>query len=298
MTRGRVGLTGATGFVGRSVLARLLEGGYSVNVLARNPEKALGLKATGVEIFKGDVTLPASIDPEFFRDLDFLIHLVGIIRESGRQTFELVHFEGTRNIVDLAKEAGIKKYVHMSGLGTRPDARSRYHKTKWKAEEYVRSSGLTHTIFRPSVIFGKSGEFIDTLVKLISYSPIVPAIKSGKLQPVHVRDVAECFVRALDAEETNGRTIPIVGPEQLTLREIIERVCEVMGKRRLIVSVPPDFIYIPTLLLQSVLRNPPLTTEDLIMLEEDNTASLEEVRSVFPDYSPTPFKEGLREFLG
>lgn len=283
--------------MGRNVLARLLKGGYSVNILARNPEKALSLKAPGVEVFKGDITLPSSIDPEFFRDLDFLIHLVGIIREQGRQTFELVHFEGTKNIVDLAKKAGIKKYVHMSSLGTRPDARSRYHKTKWKAEEYVRSSGLTYTIFRPSIIFGENGEFVDTLARLIRYVPIVPAIKSGKFQPVHVSDVAECFVRALDAEETNGRTIPVVGPEQLTLKEIIEEMCESMGKKRLIVSVPPDFMYIPTLLLQSVLKNPPLTTEDLIMLEEDNTASLDEVRAVFPDYSPTPLKEGLREFL-
>jgi len=298
MSREIVGLTGATGFVGRNIVQSLLEEGYHVHCLVREPSKAEHIKAPGVTLFKGDVTEKSSIDPAFLSGVSYLIHLVGIISEAGTQTFKRVHFEGTKNIVDLAHEqGGIKKYVQMSALGTRSNARSQYHRTKWQAEEYVRVSELSFTVLRPSLIFGPDGEFIRTFADVIRKSPVVPAISSGGFYPVHVRDVASCFVKALTADETNGKTVPLGGRERLTLKEIIETLCRLMGKKRVILPVPAAVIYPPALLMQSVLKRPPITPDQLRMLGEDNTYDIEETKKVFPDFNPIGFEEGLREFI-
>ncbi len=281
-----------------NILRKLLEEGYRVNCLVRNPARAEDIKAPGVAIFKGDVTDKSSIDPAFLASASYVIHLVGIIREVDTQTFKRVHFEGTKNLVDLVVEkGGVKKYVQMSALGTRPNARSKYHITKWQAEEYVRSRELNHTILRPSLIFGPEGEFIRTFTNLIRMSPVIPAVKSGMLQPIHVRDVAHCFVDSLRLEQTDGQTIPLCGSQRLTLREIIETLCRVMGKKRVIISVPSAAMYPPAFLLQTLLKNPPLTLDQLRMLEEDNTCNIDKVKKAFPGFNPIGFEEGLREYL-
>jgi uncharacterized protein YbjT (DUF2867 family) len=155
-----IAMTGTTGFVGERVLNALLQRGYSVRGLVRDPGKfvAPGGSFTAV---KGDLADPAAL-AELVVGADVVIHLVGIIAEapSEGQTFEAVHYEGTVALLAAAKKAGVKRWVHMSALGTRPDAVSNYHRTKWRAEEAVRASGLAWTIIRPSMIHGPKGEFV------------------------------------------------------------------------------------------------------------------------------------------
>src|SRR3990170_1954845 len=237
-----VGVTGGMGFVGRSIVKKLLEDKWKVRCLVRKPEGSEDLKKQGIEIYKGDITNKSSIDESFFQDLSYLIHLVGIIKEVETQTLERVHFQGTKNLVDLAKNSGVKKFIHMSALGTRPDARSRYHSTKWMAEEYLRKNGLNHTIFRPSIIFGPDDEFINTFIR------------------------------------------------------IIKLLLKVLNVERVLIPIPSFLMYPPAYLFQTVLRNPPLTLDQLIMLEEDNVCDMKEVQDIF-SFSLLPLEEGLKQYL-
>src|SRR2546430_3389625 len=139
----RIFLTGATGFVGRNMLKRLLAEGHSVRALVREPEKAAALKEERVELAAGDVAEGAGVD-QGMQGCDAVIHLVGIILEKGRNTFERVHHLGTRNVVEAAKRVGVKRFVQMSALGARADGAAAYQITKWQGEEEVRRSGIPH----------------------------------------------------------------------------------------------------------------------------------------------------------
>ncbi|NBR68854.1 MAG: NAD-dependent epimerase/dehydratase family protein [Verrucomicrobia bacterium] len=153
-------VTGGTGFVGREICRRLAAEGLAVRALARHPSGQP--LPRGVEFFTGDVTRPESLRLAF-RGAKAVIHTVGIIREHGSQTFERIHTQGTAHVVAAAQTAGVPRYLHLSALGTRPGAVSRYHQTKWAAEEIVRSSGLAHTLFRPSLIYGKGDAFTEAM---------------------------------------------------------------------------------------------------------------------------------------
>jgi NADH dehydrogenase len=291
-----VGVTGGTGFVGRNIVEELLKENWNVRCLARRPQDAKDLKKQGIEIYKGDVTDKSSLDKSFFYNLTYVIHLVGIIKEVDNWTFERVHFEGTKNVVDLAKEAGVKKFIHMSGLGTKPNAKSKYHSTKWMAEEYLRKNGPNYTIFRPSIIFGRDDEFINTFIRMIRLSPVIPVLKGGKLQPIYVGNVVHCFVQSLSDPKTDRRTFELGGKEKLTLEEIIKTIMRVLDTERVLIPIPTSFMYAPAFLFQSVLKNPPFTLDQLKMLAEDNTCDMKEVLGIF-SFSPLPLEEGLKEYL-
>src|SRR5262245_43578982 len=146
---GTIFVTGGSGFVGSAIIDELLARGYSINALVNR--RPLSPANSRVRSVPGGLFSPAALD-EGMRNASAVIHVVGIIMEKPAQgiTFERIHFEGTKNVVDAANRAGMKRYVHISALGTRPGAVSEYHLTKYRAEEYVRASGLDWTIFRPS----------------------------------------------------------------------------------------------------------------------------------------------------
>ena len=153
--------------------------------------------------------------------MDAVIHLVGIISEAGDQTFENVHTRGTQNLVHAARRAGVKRLLHMSALGTRPNAVARYHQSKWAAEEIVRESGLEWTIFRPSIIYGPDDGFVNLFAKISRFSPLVPIVGNGqtKFEPVPVEAVAHAFVKGLTEPKAIGSAFDLCGPSTLTLNE-------------------------------------------------------------------------------
>jgi len=214
-------VTGATGFVGRSVVGELLSRGLTPVCLVRSSEKLFNQHRQVDPQRLVAVTGNVGNESALRRAAELsqaAIHLVGIIlaRPLRGQTFQRVHVAGTRNVVNAVREACISRYVHTSALGTRPDGVSAYHKTKWAAEEYVRGSGLDWTIFRPSVIHGHDGEFMQLMKRFMCglVPPVVPYFGSGaaRLQPVSVKDVAYCFVQALFEPEAVGKVIPLGGP--------------------------------------------------------------------------------------
>ncbi len=236
----RVLLTGATGFVGGYVLKKLVTSSDVPVCLVRDPEKLARKTAhfPGAQVISitGNLFSTAALRKAAAQS-DVAIHLVGIILQRGQDTFARVHYEGTRNVLTACQEAGIKRYVHMSALGARPNAVSRYHQTKHEAEELVRKSGLDWTIFRPSLIHGPDGEFME-LMKTFACGlvpPVMPYFGRGenRLQPVDVRDVAECFVRALDRPQTIHRAYGLGGPRSYSWKELY-RICQkhIPGARR------------------------------------------------------------------
>lgn len=228
-TLSNVLITGATGFVGRSVVREMLTRGLRPVCLVRNPEKLYRrhseVDRDRLTVIVGDLG-DATALRQAVEQVQAVIHLVGIIieRRLRGQTFQRVHVDGTRNVLEAAQRAGVSRFIHMSALGARADGVSKYHQTKWAAEELVRKSGLHWTIFRPSLIHGPDGEFMQLMKSFICglMSPVIPYFGTGqaRLQPVSVKDVAYCFVESLYREETIGQTYELGGPRRYSWVEL------------------------------------------------------------------------------
>jgi uncharacterized protein YbjT (DUF2867 family) len=288
---------GGTGFVGSHLVRRMRGNGLSVRVVARNPDKAHALADQGVEVVPGDISDKASLE-KAAAGSERIIHLVGIIQEAPGVTFKNVHVEGTRNLVEAARKAGVRQFFYQSAVGARPGAKSEYHKTKWQAEELVRASGIPYTILRPSLIYGPGDQFTLRLAEIIRQSPVLPVIGSGKskVQPIAIDDVVSCIVKAIASDAFLNESYEIGGPEQLTYEEVTRAIAGAMGIRRPAIHVPMLFMRPMARVLETVLPKPPLTTDQLIMLQEDNVCSMRDIREVF-GIEPIKFQEGLKKFI-
>ena len=298
-------LTGATGFVGQEVLRQLRGAGHSIRILARNPAAPRAQDAKSrhaVEVHPGDITDAGSLAGAC-NGMAAVIHLIGIISESGRSTFENIHTRGTQNLIAAAQNAGTRRFLQMSALGTRPGAVSRYHQTKWAAEQSVRASALDHTIFRPSLIYGPHDHFVNLFATIARFSPIVPVLgrRGARFQPVPVEVVAKAFVQALVTPETIGKTYDLCGPDTLTLSEILDSILEVTHRKRLELRVPAGLAWAQAALLEQVYpkllgRAPPLNRDQLIMLGEDHLGDPGPANALL-GLPQTPFREGIARYL-
>lgn len=301
----KVLVTGATGFVGREIVRQLHQAGQGIRVLVRNrtsPRVPEAVSRYGAEVYPGDVLDAASLDGAL-SGADAVIHLVGIISEVGESTFENVHTRGTKNMVAAARQSGISRFVHMSALGTRPNAASRYHQTKWAAEELVRHSGLDFTIFRPSLIYGSEDQFMNLFARIIRFSPVVPLMGSprARFQPVPVEAVAAAFARSLGEPKAVGQTYDLCGPEALTLSEIMDRILEVLQRKRLKLQVPLVLARCQAASLEFIFRcllrkASPLNRDQLIMLQENNVGNPQPANELF-GLNPVSVREGIAKYV-
>ncbi|MFL6436713.1 MAG: complex I NDUFA9 subunit family protein [Terriglobales bacterium] len=296
----KVFLSGATGFVGSHLLKRLLRDGYEVRALARRRSSGLAEPAPGsgsLEWIEGDVLSP-NVDFAI-AGCDAVVNLVGIIREHGKQTFEAVHHQATRNLVAAALRSGVQLFVQMSALGARSENASRYHVTKFAAEQEVRRSGLPHVILRPSLIFGPGSAFLDQMVGVMRAIPLVrPVPGTGKyrFRPVHVDDVVECFVQSLSNSAARGQAIDLVGAEELTLDNITSEIAACLGVHKTVIHIPIPLMRTTARLFSILPVTPPITPDQVRMLEEGSTASPEPMQRIF-GINPIAFRPGLRQSL-
>jgi uncharacterized protein YbjT (DUF2867 family) len=272
MTQGTVLVTGANGFVGRHVVRALVPRSEMVRAMVRSDRGAAVLAGVDCDLVRGDVT-----DPESLRaavtGCDAVVYLVAIL--AGRAgAFDRVIAQGTRNLLEAAREAGVRRWVQMSVLGASRETKDLvpYFHAKWEAEEAVRASGLPHAILRPSFVFGPDGGLVPRLARIARLAPVTPILGPGtqRLQPIWVDDVAEIVARCASGEQ-NG-LLELGGPDVVSWNELWTRLKTALGTRRPDLHLPFWFVRPQAVLLER-LPNPPVTRDQLTMLEAgDNVA--------------------------
>lgn len=291
-------VTGATGFVGANLVAKLIKDKNQVRAFVRLPQAAGFLKSMGCELVAGDVRVPQTLLNAVTPPVDTVINLVGILFETKGASFHDMHTQAAANVVNACIEKGVRRYIHISALGARKDARSEYHKTKWAAEELVRSSGLDYTIFRPSVIFGAQDKFTNLFAGIIKKTPVVIVPGSGlnKMQPVFIDDLTSAIATAVKAGWARGMTYDIGGKEAYTFDEIIDLIAAASNRTRFKAHIPLPLMRVAAALLERFLSKPPITRDQLLMLEEDNVTDGHVLSNVF-DITPLSLADGMKTYL-
>lgn len=291
----KVCVTGGTGFVGSEVLRQLVAAGHQVRVLIREGSERKLVVRDRLEVCRGDAGDAASLE-RAVEGCAALIHLVGIIREFPARgvTFERMHVEGTCNALAAAQRQGVRRYLQMSANGTGPAATTAYHRTKWRAEEAVRGSGLDWTIFRPSLIFGKGGEFVTLLAELIRSLPVVPVFGDGRyrMQPVAVAEVAQSFVRALELPQTVGQTYHLGGSVSYSYNEILDLTGRAIGRQRVRKLHQPLPLIRPLVRMLEGFERFPVTSDQLNMLLQGNVCDISAWRRDF-GIEPLSYADGI-----
>jgi NADH dehydrogenase len=292
----RIAVTGATGFVGRNLVNRLLDEKHEITVLTHR--RSGELFGNNVRAVQGSVDRVSEMVAAF-RGADLVFHLVGILTETRENTFEKTVAQGTENVVGACEEARVNRIVYLSALGTSAHAETAYHKTKYHAEQSVQKSKLQWTIFRASIIYGKNDGFLTTMSKVIRYLPFVPIFGDGhyKIQPIFIADLCEVMVGTLSIPSSFNQIIDIGGPEQLDYKTAIELLKKAMGKRRVNFHIPFGVIMPVAGLLQTILKPAPLTIDMLKMLKMGNTGDISRMRAIF-GIEPIKFEQGLNHVFG
>jgi uncharacterized protein YbjT (DUF2867 family) len=269
-------VTGGTGFVGGHVVHELRRRELPVRCLVRDLRKGAKLAAWGCELAEGDVT-----DAESLRGaaagVDTVVHLVAI-RQGSREQFRRIMVEGTRDLLAAARDAGARRFLHMSALGTSEQTKDLvpYFWAKWENEQQVRAAGIAFAIFRPSFVFGPDGGILPTFVRLARLTPVTPIVGSGRqhIQPIWADDLAAYFGEAVGRDDVVDRVFELGGPDVVSWNEFWERLKRVRGIRRPSIHVPVGLMKANALLTERLPGNIPLTRDLLKMLEHgDNVVS-------------------------
>ena len=293
-------ITGATGYIGRHLVARLVEKGERPRCLVRNLSRAADiLSADKVELVQGDTTNPTSLEAAV-QGIDTIVHTAFITadhKQSSGNQYEATNVQGTANLITAAKAAGVKHMIEISGLGTKPDKPGSYMQGRYLAEKMLKESGLDWTIIQPSVLFGKDAPFIKGLADLIRTSPVVPLIGGGKVmfQPIYVEDVVTVIMQVLDdPARTNGKTYTIGGPAYYSFTQVIDALMHTMHKTRIKAPAPSSLVGLGSAVMEMVLPKPPLTKAAMTLFTFDNTTDLNSVERDF-GFAPMSFTHYLDE---
>jgi len=253
-----------------------------VRALVRGQSQAGKVQALGAQPVTGDVTDPASLAGAM-KDVDTVIHLAAVNRDRGAVTMERVNQQGTINVVDAAKLAGVKHIINVVGLGASPSKPYPLAKTQGVGVDAIIKSGVPYTILEASVIFGAGDEFLNTLAGLARVPPfmIVPGDGQSKFQPIAASDVAACVVKSVTLPSVLNKRLQICGAEILTLEQIIDEILKTMQLSRTKLKMPVPVLGIAVGLMDALLPRPPVTPSLLAQLGVDNVATDNATQKVF-----------------
>ena len=268
---------GGSGFLGRHVVRALAKRDYRIRVAVRRPELAGHLQPVGrvgqIHAVQANLRYPASVTAAM-RDSEVAINLVGILTESGRQTFDAVQGRGAESIAKAAAAVSARM-VHVSAIGADAESASGYARAKALGEQAVLAAIPAASILRPSVVFGPEDDFTNRFAGLAKVSPFLPLIGGGttRLQPVYVGDVAQAVADAVDGKTKPGAVYELGGPEILTMREIMEFILKITERKRLLLPLPFGLAKLQATLLQFAPGALKLTPDQVELLQSDNVVS-------------------------
>jgi len=267
----RIAITGGTGFVGSNVAEELLKDGHEVVLISRKIpkiKKALNRinQASFLPIALGDKNLLTKA----FDGCEAVIHCAGINREIGSQTYANVHIHGTRNVIDAAKASNVKKILFISFLKARPNSGSAYHESKWLSEEMIRKSGLDYTILKPGVIYGRGDHMLDHLSQAFLSLPVFAFVgfRDRNIRPVAIEDLTKIIKSVVIEKKLSFKTVPVLGPEELSLCTAVRRVAHVLGKNPFFIRLPVSIHYLIAWLLERIMVTPLVSLAQIRILSE------------------------------
>ncbi|MBN9431434.1 MAG: complex I NDUFA9 subunit family protein [Bosea sp.] len=272
-----VTIFGGSGFIGRHAVRALAKRGWRIRVAVRRPDLAGHVQPLGavgqIMPVQANLRYRWSVD-RAVEGADAVVNLVGILSESGRQSFNAVQAFGARAVAEATRAAGIPNLVQMSALGAHPNSESLYAKSKAEGEAAALETVPGAVVLRPSIVFGPEDKFFNRFADLTRYLPALPLIGGGttKFQPVFVGDVAEVIARAVDGTVEGGRIYELGGPEVKTFRECLELILSEIGRSRPLVSLPWGVARAQASVMEW-LPNPMMTRDQLKLLETDNVVS-------------------------
>ncbi len=300
----KVWISGATGFIGSNLVKSFLRENHIVIAFVTNSIKAhlifSEVDTSKIKIAVGDALDYGSIIASMEDDTDVVINTIGIIMETKERSFKNIHVNVVKNIVSAAKQKGIKRFIHISALGTRENAMSLYHQTKWEGEKHIVESGLSYTIFRPSVVYGIGDGFTKKIIEILSIPFILPLPAGGNnlLQPIYVLDLVKFVIDSINKVTTYNKIIELVGPDILRFKEILLKVKQIKKYRyKIPVYIPHFVLKIMAFFAERFQKTPFITKDQIIMLKEDNIAPQSDMKLLFPDITATHFDEGIKEVL-
>jgi NADH dehydrogenase len=286
----RIAITGGTGFVGRH-LARLLSSeGHQVVLIARG----FDARDPNIRSLPGAVFAPVGTGSpgelaQAFTGCDAVAHCAGINREIGEQTYQRVHVQGTRNVVDAARKAGAKKILLLSFLRARPHCGSAYHESKWAAEEIVRNSGLDYTIIKAGMIYGRGDHMLDHLSHAVHSLPLFGrvGIKEQPIRPVAVEDVARILRASLVEGRLSRETVFVTGPQEMFLSDAVKQVARIAGRRVFTFPFPIFGHRMLAWVFERTMTIPLISSAQVFMLSETMVEPLPRCSELPTDLMPT-----------
>ena len=293
-----VALAGGSGFIGRAIARRLLAaGGVKLRVLTRNPGTARArLDLTGVDFVQADIVQPASL-ADALKNANTIVDAIqfdGYPVENPRRglTFERVDYGGTVALLEAAKHAGVQQFIYISGAAADENSTHPGFRAKGRAERAIRESGLTYTVFRPSLVYGLEDKVVNGLARAIRFAPVfgVPGTGRQKVQPVLVDDLAACVMLAVSGRGRNG-TYDIGGPDLMTFDEMMRIIMEASGHRRPLFHIPETIMRGVAGLLEK-LPKPLLSRDAVTFVTADNACDINALVDEF-GINLTPARVGM-----
>jgi len=285
-----IAITGGTGFVGRHLAKALVAGGHEVVLIARGVDRRdpSAYEIPNARFFAADLS---SVDEltRAFEGCSAVAHCAGINREIGWQTYQRVHVEGTRHVVEAARRAGVDKITLLSFLCARPNCGSGYHESKWAAEEVIRDSGFDYTIFKAGVIYGRGDHMLDHLSHALHTFPVFGLVgfHDEPVCPLAVEDLVHALAAALIKGRLSRKTVAILGPEQMPLSEAVKRVGNVLEKHPLYVPLPIVVHRLLGLVFEATMKVPLVSLAQVRILSEGIVDLWPPCENLPPDLLPT-----------
>ncbi|MGH6912991.1 MAG: complex I NDUFA9 subunit family protein [Geminicoccales bacterium] len=302
MSYSRVTVFGGSGFLGRQIVKRLADDGADVRVAVRHPERASFLAEVStaglITTVRADVWDEATVGPAVAGS-DAVVNTVGHYVERGRATFEAIHGQGAMHVARASALAGVRRLVHISGIGADPGSESPYVRARAIGERLVEEAFPGVTILRPSVMFGPEDAFFNRLAAWARVMPVLPLFGAGdvKLQPVYVGDVAEAVAKALAAEAAKGETYELGGPRAYTYKALLQLVLQKLGRKRLLMPVP-YFAWELLATLMAPLPNRPISRDQVVLMKRDNVVGPTASSFAELGLAPSAVEEILPSYLG